>query len=143
MISKELDDALLQHLQQNARITIAELSRLLSVSRSTVTDRIARLEQRGIIRGYTVLLGDEAARRRVRAHIMINLSAGHATSLVSALRRMPRILRAYAVSGIYDLIVIAEADSTEELDSVLDRVRELAGVERTLTSVLLSTKFER
>lgn len=143
MIGKSLEDALLQHLQQNARLSIAELSRLLSVSRSTVTDRIASLEQRGIIRGYTLVLGDEAARRRVRAHIMINVSAGHASSLVHALRRMPRVLRAYAVSGIYDLIVIAEADSTEELDTVLDTVRALAGVERTLTSVLLSTKFER
>lgn len=143
MIGKTLDDALLRHLQQNARITIAELSRLLSVSRSTVTDRMTRLEQRGVIRGYTVVLGDEAARRRVRAHIMVNVSAGHAGSLVHALRRMPRVLRAYAVSGIYDLIVIAEADTTEELDTVLDSVRELAGVERTLTSVVLSTKFER
>jgi len=143
MLSKDLDDALLQHLKQNARVTIARLSRLLGVSRSTVTDRIERLEQRGIIRGYTVVLGDEAARRRVRAHIMVNVSAGLAGSLVRELQRMPSILRAYAVSGIYDLIVVAEADSTEELDEVLDRVREMDGVESTLTSVVLSTKFER
>ncbi|MFN2327351.1 MAG: Lrp/AsnC family transcriptional regulator [Chromatocurvus sp.] len=143
MLSKDLDDALLQHLKQNARVTIARLSRLLGVSRSTVTDRIERLEQRGIIRGYTVVLGDEAGRRRVRAHIMVNVSAGLANSLVRELRRMPSILRAYAVSGIYDLIVVAEADSTEELDEVLDRVREMDGVESTLTSVVLSTKFER
>lgn len=141
MLGKDLDDALLYHLQQNARMSIAELARLLSVSRSTVTDRIARLEQRGVIRGYTVVLGEEAARRRVRAHIMVNVSTGHATSLVRSLRRMPSVLRAYAVSGIYDLIVVAEADSTEELDRVLDAVRELDGVERTLTSVILSTKF--
>ena len=143
MLSKDLDDALLQHLKQNARVTIARLSRLLGVSRSTVTDRIERLEQRGIIRGYTVVLGDEAGRRRVRAHIMVNVSAGLAGSLVRELQRMPSILRAYAVSGIYDLIVVAEADSTEELDEVLDRVREMDGVESTLTSVVLSTKFER
>lgn len=143
MPGKDLDDALLQHLQQNARVTIAQLSRRLAVSRSTVTDRIERLEQRGIIRGYTVVLGEEATRRRVRAHIMVNVSTGQSSSLVRELRRMPSILRAYAVSGIYDLIVVAEADSTEDLDEVLDRVRELDGVESTLTSVVLSTKFER
>lgn len=143
MPGKDLDDALLQHLQQNARVTIAQLSRRLGVSRSTVTDRVERLEQRGIIRGYTVVLGEEAARRRVRAHIMVNVSTGQSSSLVRELRRMPSILRAYAVSGIYDLIVVAEADSTEDLDEVLDRVRELDGVESTLTSVVLSTKFER
>lgn len=143
MLGKDLDEALLHQLQQNARVSIAELARLLSVSRSTVTERIARLEKRGIIRGYTVVLGEDVVRRRVRAHIMVNVSAGHATGLVRALRRVPAILRAYAVSGIYDLIVIAEADSTEELDAALDHVRELEGVERTLTSVVLSTKFER
>lgn len=143
MPSKDLDDALLQHLQQNARVTIAQLARRLGVSRSTVTDRIERLEQRGIIRGYTVVLGEKVARRRVRAHIMVNVSPGQSNSLVRELRRMPSILRAYAVSGIYDLIVVAEADSTEDLDEVLDRVRELDGVESTLTSVVLSTKFER
>ncbi|TCO78378.1 Lrp/AsnC family transcriptional regulator [Chromatocurvus halotolerans] len=143
MPGKDLDDALLQHLQQNARVTIAQLSRRLAVSRSTVTDRIERLEQRGIIRGYTVVLGEEATRRRVRAHIMVNVSTGQSSSLIRELRRMSSILRAYAVSGIYDLIVVAEADSTEDLDEVLDRVRELDGVESTLTSVVLSTKFER
>ncbi len=143
MPGKDLDDALLQHLQRNARVSIAQLSRRLAVSRSTVTDRIERLEQRGIIRGYTVVLGEEAARRRVRAHIMVNVSTGQSSSLVRELRRMPSILRAYAVSGIYDLIVVAEAESTEDLDDVLDRVRELDGVESTLTSVVLSTKFER
>ncbi|MEQ8514757.1 MAG: Lrp/AsnC family transcriptional regulator [Chromatocurvus sp.] len=143
MLGKDLDDGLLHQLRQNARMSVSELSRLLCVSRSTVTDRIDRLEKRGIIRGYTVVLGEAAGQRRVRAHIMVNVSAGHATSLVRALRRMPSVLRAYAVSGIYDLIVIAQADSTEELDAVLDSVRELDGVERTLTSVVLSTKFER
>jgi len=143
MPGKDLDDALLQHLQRNARVSIAQLSRRLAVSRSTVTDRIERLEQRGIIRGYTVVLGEEAARRRVRAHIMVNVSTGQSSSLVRELRRMPSILRAYAVSGIYDLIVVAEAESTEDLDDVLDRVREQDVEESTLTSVVLSTKVER
>ena len=142
MLGKELDDALLRHLQENARLSVAELSRRLSVSRSTVSDRLERLQRLGVIRGFTVLLGEESARHRVRAHVMVNVSTGQASGLVRSLRRIPGVLRAYAVSGIYDFIVLVEADSTEQLDGVLDQVRELHGVERTLTSIILSTKFE-
>ena len=61
---------------------------------------------------------------------------------VIKLKQFPQITKAYAVSGIYDLIVILEAQSTEELDGVLDQIRGLEGIKDTLTNVVLSTKFE-
>jgi DNA-binding Lrp family transcriptional regulator len=141
MAERDLDEALLHELRRNARLSVSELARLLDISRSTVSDRLQRLERRGVIKGYTIVPGDALAERRVRAHVMVNTSAGQGNRLITALKRMPNIQRAYAVSGIYDLIVIAEADSTGELDAVLDALRELEGVEGTLTSVILSTKF--
>lgn len=59
------------------------------------------------------------------------------------LKQIPQLVKAYTVSGIYDLIILLEAESTGELDEVLDIIRGLEGIKDTLTSVVLSTKFDR
>lgn len=59
------------------------------------------------------------------------------------LKQIPQLVKAYTVSGIYDLIILLEAESTGELDEVLDTIRALEGIKDTLTSVVLSTKFDR
>ena len=142
MISDATDKRLLALLRRNSRAAIAELARDLNLSRSTVKDRIDRLENRGIIKGYSLVLSDEYTRGHVSAHVMIKLDSGKSSHIIRNLRQIEQITTAYAVSGIYDLIVLVEADSTGELDQVLDSVRELEGIKETLTSVVLSTKFE-
>jgi DNA-binding Lrp family transcriptional regulator len=143
MLIDEVDKTLLARLRDNGRASIADLARALGLSRSTVKDRIDRLERRGVIKGYSLVLGDEVSKSLVRAHVMITLDSGHSAHIIRALRAMNEIRRAYAVSGIYDLIAVVEAESTGELDEVLDRVRELEGIKKTLTCVVLSTKFEK
>jgi|TARA_B110001450_G_scaffold247940_1_gene263553 DNA-binding Lrp family transcriptional regulator len=143
MITDESDKRLLSLLRRDARISIAELARKLYLSRSTVKDRITRLEKRGVIKGYSLLLGDDYNRGKVSAHILATLESNKSISMtVIKLKQFPQITKAYAVSGIYDLIVILEAQSTEELDGVLDQIRGLEGIKDTLTNVVLSTKFE-
>ncbi|MEM7217321.1 MAG: Lrp/AsnC family transcriptional regulator [Pseudomonadota bacterium] len=137
------DEALLDLLRRNARLSIAELARELGVARSTAKDRLERLEQRSVIAGYTVTLGDDHAHSRVRAHVMIKLATHLSANVTRLLRAVPQITRAYAVSGTYDLIVVVDAAHTGELDNILDRIRELEGIVDTLTSIVLSTKFER
>lgn len=144
MIIDDTDRLLIERLRRNSRESIADLARGLELSRSTVKDRIDKLEYKGVIKGYSLVLSDELTRGHVSAHVMINIEAGHSTgTIVRHLRNIDHIRTAYAVSGIYDLIVLAEADSTGELDLVLDKIRDLPGIKSTLTSVILSTKFEQ
>lgn len=144
MLTDEIDRQLIERLRRNSRESIADMARALSLSRSTVKDRISRMESRGVIKGYSLMLSDELTRGRVSAHVMINIESGHATgSIVRNLRNVDHIRTAFAVSGIYDLIVLVEADSTGELDNMLDKIRDLPGIKSTLTSVILSTKFEQ
>ena len=143
MITDEIDKELLAQLKDDCRVSVAELARTVKISRSTVKDRIERLERRGVIKGYALQLGDEYAKAHVRAHVMINLESRQSSHLIRNLKTFRQIRRAYAVSGIYDLIVVVEAESTGELDNVLDQIRELDGIKDTLTSVVLSTKFEK
>ena len=67
------DEQLLSLLREDARAATADIARRLGLSRTTVQNRIARLEQQGVIRGYTVRIDDELERSRIRAHIMITL----------------------------------------------------------------------
>lgn len=143
MILDDVDKQLLEALRLNSRAPIADLARHLSMSRSTVKDRIGRLEHRGVIKGYTVVLGEDVIKGRVSAHVMVRISSDVSGHIIRHLKGIPEVSKAYAISGTYDLIVMVDAESTGELDRVLDDVRAIDGIHETLTSVVLSTKFEK
>lgn len=137
----DLDKRLLALLSRNARQSTSELSRILNVSRSTVQGRIKRLEQTGIITGYTTKFGKDFEKQLVTAQVQIKLFQKLTAATVKALRQMPQVKELYAVSGDYDMIAIVRAESMEELSQLLDAIGLLQGIERTNSSVILETKF--
>lgn len=137
------DQQLLSLLRENARASTAELARRLEVSRTTLQSRIDRLEKGGVIAGYTVRVSDEAERGRIRAHIQVTLLPRQMAAVVDALRAMPEVRMLHSVSGPSDLIAIAHAENVEAMDVLTDRIGLIDGVERTTSSIILSTKFER
>jgi DNA-binding Lrp family transcriptional regulator len=139
----DTDRQLLSLLRENARASTALIARRLGLSRTTVQSRIERLEREGVISGYTVRVHDDYERRHVRAHIMIAVHPKQMTSVVAALRAMPELRAAYSVSGAYDLIAICAVPAVSEMDVLTDRIGAIEGVERTTSSIVLSTKFER
>ncbi len=143
MLMDERDEALLALLRDNSRASTAELARKLSLSRSTVKDRIARLEQRGIITGYTVRFSTAYSEGQIQAHVMISSDPKHTAAIIRALRAMPAVRSLHAVNGIYDMIAFVSVASTRELDEALDAIGAVNGVDKTLSSIILSTKFER
>lgn len=143
-IDDEKDAELLALLRTDARLPATTLADRLGVSRSAVQQRLARLERDGIIVGYTAVLGEKAAPAgMLQAHVLIEIGARDLPRLVSALKSRHEIRRCYTASGQYDLLVMIEAATTQQLDGVLDWIGEIPGVRRTVTSLLLSTKFER
>lgn len=139
----ETDRKLLALLQADAREPISSIARKLGVSRSTIQSRITRLEDRDIIGGYTVRLSDDFARARIRAHVLITVAPKLAPRVDAELKKMPEVTSLYSISGVNDLIAIVSADTTSEMDRVLDDIGSITGIERTTTSIVLSTKFER
>lgn len=142
MISKQ-DQRLLLHLRQNARCSVSDLARALDLSRSTVQNRIAKLEASGVIRGYSVELGGEYSATKVEAHVSIKVFQKLTARTNSVLEQISQVSQLYSVSGEYDLIAIVEAQSLEELSAVLDEIGNLEGVERTNSAVVLETRFRR
>ncbi|WP_181706235.1 Lrp/AsnC family transcriptional regulator [Chthonobacter rhizosphaerae] len=139
----DTDKALLALLRENARASTVEIARRLGLSRTTVTARLARLESGRIIVGYTVKLAGEVESRSVRAHITIACHPKASAGVEAALRRLPEVRQLHSVSGPFDMIAVVSAPSVSELDAIIDRIGALEGVDRTTSSILLSTRIDR
>jgi DNA-binding Lrp family transcriptional regulator len=134
---------LLALLRRNARESTASLARRLGVARTTVQERIRRLERDGVIAGYTVRVSDDFARQRIAAQVLINVDPKAGERVVRELEARPWVRAVYALSGVFDYQVRIEAGSTAELDGFLDAIGRIEGIDRTQTSIVLSVKFER
>ncbi|MEX0606268.1 MAG: Lrp/AsnC family transcriptional regulator [Marinobacter sp.] len=137
------DQKLLMLLRQDARMSVSDLARAMDMSRSTVQNRIARLEAAGVIRGYAVEVGGEYTANQVEAHVSIKVHQKLTTRTNLALEQIGQVAQLYSVSGEYDLIAIVQAQSLESLSAVLDEIGNLEGVERTNSAVVLETRFRR
>lgn len=139
----EIDTKLVAKLRENARLPAAELARDLGLSRTTVQSRIERLERSGVVTGYTVRLSEAHERGLIRAFVMLTVGPKQAASVVAAARRMPAVRVLQSVSGPFDLIAEAATQSAAEMDALIDALGALEGVERTTSSIVLSTKIDR
>ncbi|MGB3537130.1 MAG: Lrp/AsnC family transcriptional regulator [Mesorhizobium sp.] len=137
------EQSLLALLRENARASTAELARRLGVSRTTVQSRIERLEARGVIAGYGVRLSRDYEQGLVRAHVLLTVTPKLADKVVAGLRALPAVRTLHSVSGNFDMIVIVESPSIGDLDALIDRIGVMEGVERTLSSIILSTRIDR
>jgi DNA-binding Lrp family transcriptional regulator len=137
------DRQLYDLLKANAREPVAALARKLGVARTTVQERLRRLEESGAIAGYTIRPGQTAERPAITAHVLLEVNPKRADAVQRELKTLPAIRGFYAISGAFDYLAILETGSTHEMDGILDRIGRLEGVARTETSIVLSVKFER
>ncbi len=134
---------LISLLRLNARASISNLAKRLNLSRTAVHARLNKLELQGLIQGYTVKLNPDYERHTIGAHVMIAIAPQANTYVVTALKKIPEIQSLHAVSGAFDLLATVQAESTMAVDEVLDQIGKLEGVEKTQSSIILSTKFVR
>lgn len=137
------DQQLLGVLRGNARATTTELAQILGVSRSTVQKRLERLETEGVIAGYTVQLSSEYLDQEIKAHVMITVSPRMTADIIKEIGKLDGVRAIYSVSGPHDLIAEVAAMSVTELDKMIDGIIAIDGVERTVSSVILSTRLKR
>jgi DNA-binding Lrp family transcriptional regulator len=139
----QTDRDLLALLRIDAREPVSSLARKLDLARSTVQERIARLEKSGVIAGYTIRSGEDFAERQILAHVMISVDPKMAASLTADLKKMPEVRSLAAISGTFDMMAEVAAETTARIDAVLDAIGHLKGVQKTMSSIVLSVKFER
>jgi DNA-binding Lrp family transcriptional regulator len=137
------DQELISLLQLNARAPVSALARKLGLSRTTVQDRLRRLEQSGVIAGYQIRLAEGAEPGGIRAFVTIEVEPKRTNEVSRALLKMPQVEALYSVSGKYDLVALVRTASAEDMDRFLDVAGVVPGVTGTESAVILSTKFDR
>jgi DNA-binding Lrp family transcriptional regulator len=137
------DQRILALLREDARASTSKLGRKLGLSRTTVQSRIERMLARGVIAGFTVRLTDEVMRGQIQAHVMISTLPKLASRVEAELRRLPEVRKLYAISGAHDFIAVLITDSVRAMDVLLDKIGVLEGVDRTQSSIVLSTRIDR
>ena len=133
------DQQLLSLLRKDARASIATLAQKLGVSRGTVTNRITRLEDAGIIVGYTVRLRPDAEPNEIRAWMSIAVEGNETRAVIANLLGEPGVASLHDTNGRWDLLAELRAANLSELSQVLERIRLVRGISSTETSIHLQT----
>ncbi len=134
-----LDQNLLGLLRANARLSVATLAKKLDVSRGTIDNRIRKLEERGIILGYTVRLRPEVETEDIVAWMSIAVEGHETRKIVSLLMGEPSVAGLHDTNGRWDLLAELRVPTIDQLSEVLDRLRTLKGIAATETSIHLKT----
>jgi DNA-binding Lrp family transcriptional regulator len=135
----DLDRQLIALLRADARTSVATLSKQLRVARGTVQNRMARLEREGTIVGYTARLRPQVDEQRIRALMTIAVEGNRTDEVIAALRGDPAVATLHSTNGRWDVVAELRAESLEAFDRVLARIRLLAGISHSETSLLLTT----
>jgi DNA-binding Lrp family transcriptional regulator len=135
----ELDHRLIALLRQDARLPAATLAHKLGVSRGTVTNRLRKLEDGGVIVGYAVQLRPEERTDEIRAWMGILVEGNQTRMVIASLLGEPGVAALFDTNGRWDLLAELRAASMTELSHVLERIRLLKGIRNTETSIHLAT----
>ncbi len=136
----DMDDRLIAALRHDARASLSDLAARLGVSRTTLRARLARLQSRGEIVGFSVITRADVARDPVRGLMMIGIEGRGADRIKRHLAGMAELRAVHSTNGRWDLIVEIGSATLVEFDEVLNRIRKLDGVVSSETNLLLSTQ---
>ncbi len=133
------DQQLLSLLRQDARTSVATLASKLGVSRGTVSNRITKLEDAGVIVGYTVRLRPDAQPTEISAWMSIAVAGNETRAVIASLLGEPGVACLHDTNGRWDLLAELRAAHLSELSQVLERIRLIRGISSTETSIHLET----
>ncbi len=139
---EELDQQIVELLVADGRMSYTDLGKATGLSTSAVHQRVRRLEQRGVIRGYAAIVDAEAVGLSLTAFISIKpFDPSAPDDIAERLAEVPEIEACHSVAGEENYILKVRVATPGELEHLLARIRTLAGVS-TRTTVVLSTPYE-
>lgn len=138
-----LDRHILSLLQENCKLSLNKIGERIGLSAPSVVERIKKLEESGIIRGYTAVLDARKLGKDITAFIGVSI---HHPKLIQTFERdidrFEEVQECHHVTGEYTLLLKVKTDNTSGLEELIRQIRSIDGVDRTETSVVLSTHTE-
>jgi Lrp/AsnC family leucine-responsive transcriptional regulator len=142
----KIDLNILASLQANGRLPNVELARMNDLAASTTLERMRRLEDQGVIKGYRAIVDPQALGFRVQALVLINLDRhqmGSIDDFEARVRAVPEVMSCVHVTGRYDYVLHAVVRNMDHLgELVKHRIAAISGVEKQETFLVLSTVKE-
>src|ERR1700737_578824 len=141
---KSLDVKALKILMSSGRATWAELGQLLGLSAPSAAERVRKLEQRGVIRGYAALVDPASVGHPLTAYVSVSLASHrNRAAFLRAISKMDQVAECHHVAGDDDYLLKVRCRGTQDLDHLLAaQLKDKLGVARTRTTIVLSTAKE-
>jgi DNA-binding Lrp family transcriptional regulator len=140
----DIDRSIVALLRENARRSYHDIGSYVHLSAPAVKRRVDRLEQEGVLIGYTAIVDPEAFGWRAEAFVDLYCEGSMpAGAIKDAVEREPGVISAHTVAGEASALLHVMAADTKALELALERIRANDGVTRTVTEVVLSTLFQR
>jgi Lrp/AsnC family transcriptional regulator, leucine-responsive regulatory protein len=136
------DFALLNELQMNASQRLEDLAKVVSLAPSSVHDRLRRLQREQVIRGWTVKVDAAAVGLGVLAFISVAASTS-CSLIVPEIESIPWVEECHSVAGEWCIILKVRVPETATLLALVDRLKQIPGIEKTETTIVLKTQVER
>lgn len=139
-----IDSKVLKRLMEKARTTWAELGALLGLSAPAAAERVHKLEERGIIKGYYALIDPEAVGYGLAAYIAIYIDKPeHRKGFLEFVQHTKEIQECHHIAGDEDYVLKVRCKGTRDLERIVsENIKSIPGVAKTRTTVILSTVKE-
>ena len=136
----DIDRKILKKLQENARITITDLSSEIALSMPAISERLKKLEASGVIKQYTTILDPALLNKHLMALMFLRFdNPKHGDQFTCLVKDEPEIKECYYITGDFDYSLKILTENTRTLEKLLTRIKNAPGVVKTQTIVILST----
>ena len=140
----EIDIQILALLQEHCKMPLAKIGQRVGLSAPAVIERIKKLEESGVITGYTAMLNTRKLGCDITAFIGVLTSHPRSIHDVEEqIESRPEVLECHHVTGAYTLLLKVKTTNTTTLEELISHLRSIEGVARTETMIVLSTHTER
>ncbi|WP_048148163.1 Lrp/AsnC family transcriptional regulator [Palaeococcus ferrophilus] len=133
----EIDRKILNMLMEDGRISYRDMARELGIAVGTVHNRIKKLEERGILKGFLPIIDYEKAGYGLTTIIGIQAQGNRIVEIEKRIAKDPHVTCVYDVTGDYDIIIIAKFRDRKDMNAFVKSLLSIEGVEKTTTHVAM------
>jgi len=135
MFKDKVDEKIIEYLKENSRESFVDVGKKLKLSESAVRRRVKNLVDSGIIKKFTLEIGEENV---TSAIVLVSVDSATDTSKVSMkLAKLEGVKTVYEITGQYDITTIISASNISEINNSIDALRKIPGVIDTNTVIIL------
>lgn len=138
----DLDIQIIKLLQEDSRLSYNKIAEKLGISVGTAYNRIKNLEERGILKGYTIIVDPDKVGYGLTALILVQAEGKHLTEVESEIAKIDNVTSVYDITGEFDIAVISRFKDRDGLNKFIKSLVSLPYVKRTVTNVVLNVVKE-